>query len=80
MIFEDFNIPKYFIFLIKYLDTNLSVNASKIFEGIKSLYINDKESFYKLYNILKKVEIPYIIEIKSVLNCVLLNAKIIMLI
>lgn len=72
---EDFNIPKYFIFLIKYLDTNLSVNANKIFKGIKSLYINDKESFYKLYNILKKVEIPYIIEIKSVLNCVLLNAK-----
>ncbi|ASJ22437.1 MolR family transcriptional regulator [Brachyspira hampsonii] len=72
---SDFNIPQYFIFLIKYLDTNLSVNSSKVFEGIKTLYSKDKESFYKLYNILKEVEIPYIIEIKAVLNCVLLNAK-----
>ncbi|MEI0494240.1 DUF4132 domain-containing protein [Brachyspira intermedia] len=71
----DFNIPKYFIFLVKYLDTNLSINSNKVFEGIKNLYSKDKESFYKLYDILKKVEIPYIIEMKSVLNCVLLNAK-----
>ncbi|AUJ50930.1 DUF4132 domain-containing protein [Brachyspira hyodysenteriae] len=71
----DFNIPKYFIFLIKYLDTNLSINSNKVFEGIKNLYSKDKESFYKLYNILKEVDIPYIIEVKAVLNCVLLNAK-----
>ncbi|WP_300716181.1 DUF4132 domain-containing protein [uncultured Brachyspira sp.] len=72
---KDFNVPKYFIFLIKYLDTNLLVSSNKIFEGIKNLYINDKESFYKLYSILKEVEVPYIIEIKVILNCILLNAK-----
>ncbi|WP_300370058.1 DUF4132 domain-containing protein [Brachyspira sp.] len=72
---EDFNIPRYFIFLIKYLDTNLLTNSNRIFYGVKNLYDNDKESFHKLYNILKEVEIPYIIELKVILNCVLLNAK-----
>ncbi|WP_295159748.1 DUF4132 domain-containing protein [uncultured Brachyspira sp.] len=72
---SDFNIPKYFIFLIKYLDTNLIMSSNKIFEGIKNLYNNDKDSFYKLSGILKEVEIPYIIEIKTILNCILLNMK-----
>ena len=72
---EDFNIPKYFTFLIRHLDTNLLMNSNKIFEGIKNLYSEDKESFYKLSNILKEVEIPYIIEIKAILNCMLLSVN-----
>ena len=72
---SDFNIPQYFIFLIKYLDYNVLINSNKIFDGIKLLYKDDKESFYKLANILKYVEIPYIIEIKVILTCVLLSEK-----
>lgn len=72
---DSFKIPKYFIFLVKYLDHNILINSNKIFYGIKLLYQNDKESFYKLSDILKHVEIPYIIEMKVVSTCILLNAK-----
>lgn len=72
---HDFNIPKCFIILIKYLDYNVLVNSNKFFDGIKELYQNNKESFYRLSNILKSVEIPYVIEMKVVLTCVLLYNK-----
>ena len=72
---DQLNIPKYFIFLIKYLDYNILMNSNKVFDGIKDLYQNDKESFYKLYEILKHINIPYIIELKVVLTCILLNAN-----
>ena len=70
---DELNIAKYFIFLIKYLDYNVLMNSNKIFEGVKHLYENDKSSFYELYEILKHVHIPYIIELKVVLTCTLLS-------
>ncbi|WP_028329372.1 DUF4132 domain-containing protein [Brachyspira alvinipulli] len=69
---EQLNMPKYFVFLIEYLDYNILVNSNKIFDGVKILYENDKTSFYELYEILKHVNIPYIIELKVILTCILL--------
>ena len=69
---EQLNMPKYFVFLVEYLDYNIFANSNKIFYGVKLLYENDKTSFYELYEILKHVNIPYIIELKVILTCILL--------
>ena len=69
---EQLNMPKYFVFLVEYLDYNIFANSNKIFDGVKLLYENDKTSFYELYEILKHVNIPYIIELKVILTCILL--------
>ena len=69
---EQLNMPKYFVFLVEYLDYNIFANSNKIFDGVKLLYENDKTSFYELYKILKHVNIPYIIELKVILTCILL--------
>ncbi|WP_300368821.1 DUF4132 domain-containing protein [Brachyspira sp.] len=48
--YKELDFPNYFSFIAKYFDNYFYIN---ILHNFKKLYLNDKEGFYKLYNLLK---------------------------